>query len=152
MIRRPPRSTRTDTLFPTRRASDLDRIGAGNREFRRGDRRVEPATDHPGDGHRDDRTAHHEGERRVPGTAGQIEEGADARGIGHAGYGKARAEQRAGEQGDDPAHHHDTPRARIAGPGTNPASMNAPVAAHDRGDRREGPPTPRPPAPPPPRP
>src|SRR3546814_4016345 len=119
MIRRPPRSTRTDTLFPTRRASDLDRIGAGNREFRRGDRRVEPATDHPGDGHRDDRTAHHEGERRVPGTAGQIEEGADARGIGHAGYGKARAEQRAGEQGDDPAHHHDTPSARIAGTVTN---------------------------------
>src|SRR3546814_6333717 len=27
MIRRPPRSTRTDTLFPTRRASDLDRAG-----------------------------------------------------------------------------------------------------------------------------
>src|SRR3546814_497336 len=26
MIRRPPRSTRTDTLFPTRRSSDLRRI------------------------------------------------------------------------------------------------------------------------------
>src|SRR3546814_9065859 len=25
MIRRPPRATRTDTLFPTRRASDLDK-------------------------------------------------------------------------------------------------------------------------------
>src|SRR3546814_8451244 len=64
---------------------------------------------------------------------------ADARGIGHAGYGKARAEQRAGEQGDDPAHHHDTPSARIAGTVTNPASMNAPVAAIERGDRRERP-------------
>src|SRR3546814_18805382 len=27
MIRRPPRSTRTDTLFPTRRSSDLSWIG-----------------------------------------------------------------------------------------------------------------------------
>src|SRR3546814_1050048 len=27
MIRRPPRSTRTDTLFPTRRSSDLQQIG-----------------------------------------------------------------------------------------------------------------------------
>src|SRR3546814_5910451 len=27
MIRRPPRSTRTDTLFPTRRSSDLSPIG-----------------------------------------------------------------------------------------------------------------------------
>src|SRR3546814_15672792 len=29
MIRRPPRSTRTDTLFPTRRSSDLKRVGVG---------------------------------------------------------------------------------------------------------------------------
>src|SRR3546814_18843935 len=28
MIRRPPRSTRTDTLFPTRRSSDLIRVGS----------------------------------------------------------------------------------------------------------------------------
>src|SRR3546814_3975410 len=28
MIRRPPRSTRTDTLFPTRRSSDLKRVCA----------------------------------------------------------------------------------------------------------------------------
>src|SRR3546814_16121547 len=26
MLRRPPRSTRTDTLFPTRRSSDLDQL------------------------------------------------------------------------------------------------------------------------------
>src|SRR3546814_18637455 len=30
MIRRPPRSTRTDTLFPTRRSSDLTDIGGGS--------------------------------------------------------------------------------------------------------------------------
>src|SRR3546814_992151 len=29
MVRRPPRSTRTDTLFPTRRSSDLRGPGAG---------------------------------------------------------------------------------------------------------------------------
>src|SRR3546814_5331915 len=29
MIRRPPRSTRTDTLFPTRRSSDLEMIESG---------------------------------------------------------------------------------------------------------------------------
>src|SRR3546814_16201741 len=35
MIRRPPRSTRTDTLFPTRRSSDLGALGVprqGRRE------------------------------------------------------------------------------------------------------------------------
>src|SRR3546814_3874281 len=31
MIRRPPRSTRTDTLLPSRRSSDLDRTGQQNR-------------------------------------------------------------------------------------------------------------------------
>src|SRR3546814_2817085 len=31
MIRRPPRSTRTDTLFPTRRSSDLGRWSKGCR-------------------------------------------------------------------------------------------------------------------------
>src|SRR3546814_14415246 len=30
MIRRPPRSTRTDTLFPYRRSSDLDKLVTGN--------------------------------------------------------------------------------------------------------------------------
>src|SRR3546814_2788630 len=30
MIRRPPRSTRTDTLFPTRRSSDLQRGGGAD--------------------------------------------------------------------------------------------------------------------------
>src|SRR3546814_6363688 len=32
MIRRPPRSTRTDTLFPTRRSSDLDMALAVERD------------------------------------------------------------------------------------------------------------------------
>src|SRR3546814_6954207 len=31
MLRRPPRSTRTDTLFPTRRSSDLTFAGAMNK-------------------------------------------------------------------------------------------------------------------------
>src|SRR3546814_7101863 len=30
MIRRPPRSTRTDTLFPTRRSSDLRKVDAAH--------------------------------------------------------------------------------------------------------------------------
>src|SRR3546814_12369256 len=33
MIRRPPRSTRTDTLFPTRRSSDLVSLGFGDARF-----------------------------------------------------------------------------------------------------------------------
>src|SRR3546814_135997 len=33
MIRRPPRSTRTDTLFPTRRSSDLWRGSAASRAY-----------------------------------------------------------------------------------------------------------------------
>src|SRR3546814_10704853 len=35
MIRRPPRSTRTDTLFPTRRSSDLKRCPHARRDFPR---------------------------------------------------------------------------------------------------------------------
>src|SRR3546814_7014426 len=35
MIARPPRSTRTDTLFPTRRSSDLDAIQIGRQAGRR---------------------------------------------------------------------------------------------------------------------
>src|SRR3546814_17070623 len=42
MIRRPPRSTRTDTSFPTRRSSDLRR-----RNLRRPCRRDLPETPHP---------------------------------------------------------------------------------------------------------
>src|SRR3546814_2482527 len=49
MIRRPPRSTRTDTLFPTRRSSDLhrDRRRARRAEVHGVVRRVRP-DDHAG--------------------------------------------------------------------------------------------------------
>src|SRR3546814_2910924 len=44
MIRRPPRSTRTDTLFPTRRSSDPPARPCGeHREDRQADRQRHPA-------------------------------------------------------------------------------------------------------------
>src|SRR3546814_8184682 len=47
MIRRPPRSTRTDTLFPTRRSSDLPFRAIGQRRIgsRRPAGRVQPRPD-----------------------------------------------------------------------------------------------------------
>src|SRR3546814_1533988 len=42
MIRRPPRSTRTDTLFPTRRSSDLDGARQDRRDRRRERRSAAP--------------------------------------------------------------------------------------------------------------